>query len=265
MREYLFDFKQKILLERGISAEQALVLDYLVKYFDSGNSTYITLDGKKYFWISYDKLLSDLPILNFHIKSLRRLLSDLETKKILQKQVVSNKIYIYINQPLLYFLDGELFKNYLTDNDIKQLDTATAQKCPSNNKKVDKSVYVGGQKCPSNNKKMDKNVQVGGQNCPLIVNYYKNKIKILCDNVRVKDVDKDKFEYLMKKSLKSKLSNIAYDICIKNSKVDLITDKLIIMSAYTTDILKENTHGAFEIATKEVLTDMFEELKSRDK
>lgn len=136
-----------------------------------------------------------------------------------------------------------MFKNYLTSEDKQLLNQAT-----------------GGQNCPTNSKEMDKCDQQGGQNCPLIVNYYKNKIKILCDDVRVKIIDKDKFEYLIKKSLKFKLSNIAYDICIKNAKVDLVTDYLIIMSVSTTDILKENTHGAFELAVDEVLFSMLKEI-----
>lgn len=80
MREYLFDFRQKVLIERGVTLEQTLILDYLVKFFDSGNSINITIDGKKFFWISYEKILSDLPILKFQIKTLRRLIIDLETK-----------------------------------------------------------------------------------------------------------------------------------------------------------------------------------------
>ena len=96
---------------------------------------------------------------------------------------------------------------------------------------------------------MDKNVRT----------YYKNKIKILCVDARVKYVDKDKFEYLLKKQLKDVLSDMAYDICIKRAKVDSVSENLIILSVSTTDILKLNTDGKYEQTVINLLTKMMDE------
>ena len=57
MRDYVFDFDQKTMVELGLSVEEGLLLDYLAKFFDSGNAVTMYVKGRKYCWITYKKML----------------------------------------------------------------------------------------------------------------------------------------------------------------------------------------------------------------
>lgn len=133
-----------------------------------------------------------------------------------------NRLYIYVNQELLFYgYDGN---EGLTNEDIKDL-----------------------------------NDLPDGQDSPPIVKYYKNKIKILSRNARVKDLDKFDFLLKLKQKLKPLISEVAFDICLKNSEVISISDNLIILSVGTPTILKERPSNVFENAIIEVINELTSE------
>ncbi len=245
MRQYIFDFNQEIAIKNNLQLDELLILDYLIKFFDSGTAVSRNINGKRFCWISYSKLISDLPILGAKDYTIRRMFASLEKKNIIERQVIDGKLYIYIEQYLLYNQAGEANNEEVGKEEMAQLIKLRSE-----------------QNCNHNLNTDDKNVTAGKQNCNMIVNYYKNKIRILCDDENVASLNSDKFIYLLKKELKNTLSDIAYDICIKNASVSIITKNLIVISAGTTDILKLNTHGNFEKAVSIVLNNMLEEKKS---
>ena len=70
MRKYIFSFTQDVLLKNKITVNEALILDYIIQFTSYPGIKTIRVDGEKYYWISYKKILDDLPILD--IKKRRR-------------------------------------------------------------------------------------------------------------------------------------------------------------------------------------------------
>ena len=223
MRNYIFDFDQQIMMDLNLSLEECLLLDYLTKFFDSGYAVTKYIERRKYCWITYKKMLEDLPILRKKERQTRRVLVSLEQKGLIKRHLENkNRLYIYVNQELLFYgYDGN---EGLTNEDIKDLNDLPA-----------------------------------GQDSPPIVKYYKNKIKILSRNARVKDLDKFDFLLKLKQKLKPLISEISFDICMKNAEVISISDNLIILSVSAPNILKDRPGNVFENAVIEVINELTSE------
>ncbi len=223
MRNYIFDFDQQVMMDLDLSLQEALLLDYLTKFFDSGYAVTKYIERRKYCWITYKKMLEDLPILRKKERQTRRVLVSLEQKGLIKRHLENkNRLYIYVNQELLFYgYDGN---ERLTNEDIKDLNDLPA-----------------------------------GQDSPPIVKYYKNKIKILSRNARVKDLDKFDFLLKLKQKLKPLISEVAFDICLKNSEVLSISDNLIILSVSAPTILKDKPGDVFENAIVEVINELTSE------
>ena len=70
MRNYIFDFDQQVMIDLDLSLQEALLLDYLTKFFDSGYAATKYIDRRKYCWITYKKILgANLNILNMKRKA----------------------------------------------------------------------------------------------------------------------------------------------------------------------------------------------------
>ena len=98
MRNYIFGFKQDFLKEKKINLKQTLILNYINEFSKSSDIKTEIFDGKKFYWISTQKLLSDLPVLNIEKRQYERLLSDLEKKQMLDRKVDDNHIYLNISK-----------------------------------------------------------------------------------------------------------------------------------------------------------------------
>lgn len=243
LRKYIFDFDQQVALEREISLEQLLLLDYLIKFFDSGNALIKNINGKKFAWVNYNKVMTDLPILNIKDRSLRRMLTSLEQKKIIERTQINEKMFIYVNQILLYNGKNTIGEDFLTDEDKNKL------------------LLGGGQKCPQLLQTADKNDHRGGQKCPLIVNYYKNKkIKLLLCDERVKNVNAPRFLFLLQSELKKQVSALTFDICVKDMSVVVVSENLIVLDVVSPSILKENKKGVFEACAIFAINTCFKEM-----
>ena len=224
MREYIFDFDQKTMVGLGLTMQDALLLDYLIKFFDSGNAVTKFINRRKYCWITYKKMLDDLPILRRKERQTRRILVGLEEKGIIKRHLENNnRLYIYINPEILFWgLDGSPM---LTPDDRQDILCLPA-----------------------------------GQAVPVIVRYYKNKIKIISRNARVKDLDGNLFILKLKQKIKPLISEYAFDMHFKDVKIDSISDKLILLTVPSADELKRRPNNPFENVVKEVLTEMISEL-----
>ncbi len=243
MRNYIFNFEQKILLEKNINLQQALILDYILLFMQSDNAYIKNIDGKPYIWIYYQKVIQDMPILNIKQRRFQVLIEDLEKKKILQRVIDDDKCLIHVYQEKLYFTSHVICEDYLTDVDkLALFHNRGAVKMGVNDKNPLSD-------CTHPCTKMHP-----------IVNYYKNKIKILINDARVMNINKDKFLHLLKFKLKQTLSPLAYDICIKNMKVLNLCDFLIVLSSEATAILEQNSNGKFEEAICDVLQLLLNEL-----
>lgn len=245
MRQYIFDFEQEIVVKLGLSVNELLILDYLIKFFDSGSQHVLNINGKKYAWINYKKLLSDLPILNICERAMRNIFIKLEKNNIIERKVLDRKMFIYINRHKLYYNSDRLGYDYLTTDDENQLKTYCGIKIPQNDQ---------------NGKICEFKFRLCGIKVPPIVNYYKNKIKILLDDKRVKNIVGERFLFLLKGKLKGRISEINYDICIKTMKVVVIAENIIVLNGDATDILKLNTKGEFYNCLCEVLDEVLSDI-----
>ncbi len=85
--KYIFEFEQEKAVEFGLDIEDLLILRWLKWFEPEMNAKEI--EGKFYYWVNYEKLLKDLPILRFSSKDrLYRKLNELVQKGILIHQTV---------------------------------------------------------------------------------------------------------------------------------------------------------------------------------
>lgn len=76
MRKTILGFKQEKLVEAGLSLNEALILKHIEDFMNSGKTEtlYDEKDKTMYHWISYKKILKDLPILDVAPDTLSRII-----------------------------------------------------------------------------------------------------------------------------------------------------------------------------------------------
>lgn len=95
---------QTKLLNNKINMQQVLILDYLCNFFSSGFAKFMFYEGKNYYWITYNKILTDLPILNLKQRQLRNLIDDLIKKGLIYKINPSKrKMFLRLEVKSLYY------------------------------------------------------------------------------------------------------------------------------------------------------------------
>lgn len=224
MRDFIFDFDQKTAVELNLSMEECLLLDYLVKFFDSNNAVTKYINRRKFCWITYKKMLDDLPILRKKERQTRRILVDLEQKGLIKRHLENrNRLYIYINQEVLFYgPDGQSWLSYENLRDLNDLPA--------------------------------------GQNVPPIVRYYRNKIKIITKNARVKEINGNDFHLKLMQTIKPLISEYAFDNHFKESKIDSVSDKLILLTVISASEMEDHVKKVFENSIHELIKQMTESL-----
>lgn len=76
MRKTILGFKQEKLVEAGLSLNEALILKHIEDFMNSGKTETLYDEKEKimYHWISYKKILKDLPILDVAPDTLSRII-----------------------------------------------------------------------------------------------------------------------------------------------------------------------------------------------
>lgn len=107
MREFIFCFSQQQAINLNLNLSELLFLDYFYNFSISGAMRYIYFNGKRYYKLTYGKILSDLPILKKQERQLREMITNLEQKKIAERyRGKKNQMYIFVNFELLF---GNIF------------------------------------------------------------------------------------------------------------------------------------------------------------
>lgn len=85
MKFTMSGFNQRKLIEFGLDLKDAALLRYFIDFKDTNSMTMIVVDNKPYYWVKYEALKYDLPILgiNSHVV-LRRRLKKLEDCGVLE-------------------------------------------------------------------------------------------------------------------------------------------------------------------------------------
>lgn len=189
MRPKIFNFPQETLLRLGLNLKEILFLDYLQQFAGSGHMRSKRVDEKGYYKITYKKIMEDLPILNIKERQIRNMITRLE------KIGIMNRL-------------SDLKREMYLEIDFN-------------------AVY--GFTLPTRFNLSEIGFHNEG-NGLLTIDYYDiKKIKIIHDNARVKELDKDEFFNSLLANLKIYYGEILYDGFIKDKPdIDEITSKEII-------------------------------------
>ena len=170
MRKYIFEFDQEIVLRLGLKLNELLFLDYVAQFINSGNMRYKYLSGKRYYRLTYKKILEDLPVLKIKERQLRNLITSLEEKGVLERYAeLKNEMHLYVDFDVLF---GKKLPDKFNLSEIGYHDAG---------------------------------------NGVLTIDYYDiKKIKIIHDNTRVKELDKDGLLNTLLANLKIHYGDILY-------------------------------------------------------
>ena len=146
MRNFIFEFEQEKALEFGLKLNELLLLDYMLKFFNTDRIKRQRKGERFYCRLTYNKVLGDLPILRIKERQLRNMIIGLEKKGIVERfSELKNQMYLYVDF------------NKLFGNDLLNETNGQATSC----------------------------LDVG-RNVPTIDNYDNNKIKIKINNARIR-------------------------------------------------------------------------------
>lgn len=213
MRPKIFNFPQETLLRLGLNLKKILLLDYIEQFISSGDMRSKRLDGKWYFKLTYKKIMDDLPILGIKERQIRNIITKLE------KLGVLNRL-------------SELKREVYLEVDF---DVLFGNKLPTG---FDLSAI--GFKDTGNGL--------------LTIDYYDiKKIKIIHDNARVNDLDKNN---LLAK-LRLHFGETLYRAFIEDKVfIDEITDKYILFDVTNIRILAKEYGQKFKDAFDETIKEL---------
>jgi len=93
----ILEISQEKAIQLGLKLHHLILIDYLFQFFSSGNSKIIyKTSDEPYFYITLNKILSDLPILNIKKRRLQELISELEDTKVIQRYSSKTSPCVYI-------------------------------------------------------------------------------------------------------------------------------------------------------------------------
>lgn len=84
MKYTINGFSQKILVDKGLDSTDANILRWIIDFRGTGRMKTIMRDDKSYFWIDYQTLLDDMPILNIKRRAIAARLQKLCDANILE-------------------------------------------------------------------------------------------------------------------------------------------------------------------------------------
>lgn len=191
-------FKQEFLMKKNITTQELFLIDYMVNFFSSGNAASKLVDGRLCFWLTYDKVLSDLPLLKVQKRQLQRLFSNLEEKNIIKKYVEDNQMYITFTNELWNVYD--------------RFDTPYGGEDIQNDKLLSQIFY--------NDDIPDMGVC---QKCPLIISYNKNYINIFFYNPKQKIIDGNEFCDKFLNLIKEEVSEVLFFECFDRTDAQRVS------------------------------------------
>lgn len=222
MKFTIMGFSQEKLKELDLDLTDSLIIRWFVDFKDSGNMASEILENDKYYWIKYEYLLEEIPIININNKkTLGRRLKTLSEKGVL-KQFIKRKGGIFT----LYTL-GEKYKLLISNNLVTQKSQGYTLK---SNKGSDSKVTT-----------KDSSIK---------------EINLLKDSY-TKDIYTDVYNYYLSKSNLIKHKNFtndmkkAIDRAMKELKLDLDYFKRII-DRHSEKVEATKNNGQFKVKTRTI-------------
>jgi len=215
MRKFINNLYQEVCTYLKLNLQETTIIEYLMDFMESGYMSTKYIDDEKYYWISYDKLLEDLPILNIGKRMLAKKLARLEQKNVLKIIVLNgNKTYVRFN-PL--FLSGDLLDNFTAD----MPETENYQDCQTDDNTV--TAVTGGDV---------KNVLGGGTKFTPIVKLNRKKIILNIEECAREEIfSKFKLLQLILEEFKHMIPPATFSCLVKDDlKIEDITDREVVLS-----------------------------------
>ena len=89
MKNTIHGFNQKELVELGLDNDDALILRWFVDFKDTGKMVSRIVNNEKYYWIKYEGMINDLPILKLKTKdALYRRLKKIDKTGVIKHTIV---------------------------------------------------------------------------------------------------------------------------------------------------------------------------------
>ena len=217
MRPKIFNFPQETLLRLGLSLKEVLFLDYLQQFIGSNHMRSKRVDEKWYYKITYKKIMDDLPILNIKERQIRNMITRLE------KIGIMNRL-------------SELKREMYLEIDFN-------------------AVY--GYSLPTHFNLSEIGFHDEG-NGLLTIDYYDiKKIKIIHDNARVKNLDKNDLYNSLLAKLRLYFGETLYKGFIEDKVyIDEITDTYILFDVTNIRILAKEYGQKFKEAINSTLKEL---------
>lgn len=138
MKFTMSGFNQRKLIEFGLDLKDAALLRYFVDFKDTNSMTMIVVDNKPYYWLKYEALKDDLPILGINSNVvLRRRLKKLEECGVLEhyhKLEGGSFSYYAIGSNYKCLLEEESIKDFNNFQDNYEVPPQTEKFNPLNSK-----------------------------------------------------------------------------------------------------------------------------------
>lgn len=108
MRDYIFEFSQERAIFYELDIKDLLVLDWFLQFINSGNMhSFSELNEhgniQWWYWVSYEKILNDLPILGIKRRSLNAMFEKFERKKLIKRRYIKKKMYLLPEFHVLFY------------------------------------------------------------------------------------------------------------------------------------------------------------------
>ena len=127
-------FDQSKAVELGLCVADMVLLRWFVDFSNTGAMENRVIDGKEYFWISYEYVLQELPILNIIKKTLYRCFKELVDKEILTHTFVQD------GGSYSFYGFGKGFFSLVSNSSFSGTVLHTSQKPPGERKPVKNSL-----------------------------------------------------------------------------------------------------------------------------
>lgn len=120
MKYTIHGFNQEVLLKLGLDSIDALILRYFIDFKDSGSMTMEIHNEKPYYWVKYDVLMNEIPIIGINNSdTLRRRLKKLEDCGVL------SHYHKKVGGRFSFYTIGPYYKSLISQAPIEKSDDAT--------------------------------------------------------------------------------------------------------------------------------------------
>lgn len=142
MKYTIHGFSQEKLIDLGLDYVDAAILRYFIDFRETKKMTTKIINGEPYYWVKYESILEEYPILNIKTKdSMYRRLKKLEEARVLKHVTIrSNGTYSYYTTAENYL---ELVSKIETDRNPSQTDNNPNETDRNPNHTDEKHTEVG--------------------------------------------------------------------------------------------------------------------------